>query len=127
MVERLRDSGASPEFSSIGRPVLWSAGAHDRSALRRGDTDTLVKLLFLDALLREQGDEPQFATVFPGFAGTEACFDSYWTLSRIPLDTTMEDSLEDAVRSGSIDSWTPTGNERLDGVLQEYRQRLKKL
>jgi hypothetical protein len=126
VVEYFRANAMSPEFASVAQQVLWSAGEHDRSALRREDLNALVKLLFLDSLRREQGDEEHFPSVFPDFAVTEEYFDSYWSLKRIPMDATAEDSLEDAVVSGSIESWMPTGNERLDSVLAEYKQRLSK-
>lgn len=124
LIERLRANAASREFASIAQHVLWSAGEHDRSALHREDVNTLVKLLFLDALFREQGDEEQFPAIFPDFVVTEGYFDLHWSLTRVSLDTTVEDSLEDAITSHSIDSWTPTGNSRLDDVLVEYKRRL---
>ena len=121
VTERLKSNSVSPEFESIARPVLWSAGEHDKGTLSHTDLDSLVKLLFLDVLQREQGAGEKFSAVFPGFIVAESFFDLNWSATRVALDMTTEDALDDAIASRSIESWTPTGNERIDTVLGQRR------
>jgi hypothetical protein len=122
LVEKVRRSG-SESLCDLAESTLWSNDESDRSVLLRSDVDALVKLLFVDMVKRERSGEVAFRFLFGDMPVTTDSFDSNWGLSRIPLDMTVEDALDDAVQSGSINSMLPSGNERLDEVLLEYQVR----
>src|SRR6185312_5109577 len=123
-VERIERSG-SELLLDLARPTLWSGDESDRSVLQRSDMDTLVKLLFADLVIRERSGDVAFKDLFKNVTLTTDFFDAHWVLSRIPLDMTIEDALEDSLRSESVSSMLPSGSSRLDDVLLEYQAKGK--
>ena len=118
-VEKVRRSG-SESLSDLAESTLWSGDESDRSVLQRSDTEALVKLLFVDLVNRERSGDAAFKGVLENISMTTDFFDDHWSLSRIPLDMTVEDALEDSLQTGSIRSMLPSGSSRLDQVLVEY-------
>lgn len=116
-IERLDARG----LVDIVEPLLWSALESDKTNFKPADRDALVKLLFVDMIMRERSDAPAYAQVFDGLSATLTGFDRYWTLVRVEFDTSVEDALEESFKYGDIDSMVPTGSKDLDEFLIESR------
>lgn len=119
LISRLQER-ASP-LADLAQPVMWSGAEYDKSRLEPASADLLIKLLFLDTLIRERSATVDFKGIFPDTKVSESYFNSLWTLQRVQLDMSMEISIEDAIASGTIKSIRNTGNEQVDKLLEFYR------
>lgn len=121
LVERLQKAHVH-ELSDLSHSVMWSGNEPDKGILQHSDMEELVKILFLDALHRERGEHELFSDLFPGLTPTVEYFDSLWTLARVMLDMSIEDAMEDARITGSLDAIS-SGNPRVDEFLTIVRSR----
>ncbi|GAA4794908.1 hypothetical protein [Lysobacter hankyongensis] len=114
------DDLALDEFEYLKKPVLWSGMEGDRGQLTRDDLDSFIKLLYADMLGRECSSLPGFDRVFSDFSASVYFFDRNWSMVRVSLDMTMEDAVEDSIRSGTYKRMIPSGSEMLDKIIAEY-------
>lgn len=121
LVERLQEARVR-DLSDLSRSVMWSGGEHDRSLLQHSDVEELVKVLFLDVLLRERGSHAEFANLFPMLVRTAEYFDVLWMLERVDLDMSIEDAIEDALITGSLGALS-SGNARINEFLAIVKSR----
>jgi hypothetical protein len=115
----LSKNSISEAFSIFLSPVLWTADEYDKGTLSNRDLDKLVKILFLDVLFREYQEDDFFSKIFEKFTLTEEFFETQWKLNRISIEMSVEDAINDAIISKSIDSIFPTGNINIDQILKE--------
>lgn len=109
---------ASNSLSDLTDPIIWSGSEFDRSILHSADYELLVKLLFIDTLIREQSSEVEFGLVFKDITRSVESFDLFWVLKRLHLDMLVNDALDDALVSGTISKIQPP-NPRIEAVLKE--------
>lgn len=119
LIDRLSKNSISEAFSIFLSPVLWTADEYDKGTLSHRDLDKLVKILFLDVLFREYQEDDFFSKIFEKFTLTEEFFETQWKLNRISIEMSVEDAINDAIISKSIDSIFPTGNISIDQILKE--------
>lgn len=119
LIDRLSKNSISEAFSIFLSPVLWTADEYDKGTLSNRDLDKLVKILFLDVLFREYQEDDFFSKIFEKFTLTEEFFETQWKLNRISIEMSVEDAINDAIISKSIDSIFPTGNINIDQILKE--------
>lgn len=117
------EAAKDADLNDMGEPSLWTAQEADRSSFRPSDREALVKLLFVDTLMRERSDAASFKQVFDGLSATIAGFDRFWTLLRFDFDTPAEDALEELLGYRDVDSMIPTGSDGLDDFLIESKRR----
>jgi hypothetical protein len=104
-------------LSDLLDPILWSGSEVDKGELTTTDYEHLVKVLFVDTLVRERSPDNGFAEIFGTLEASEKSFDLFWNLKRVDLDWSVDDALEDAVVSGSI-STIHSNNPRVKAVLE---------
>lgn len=121
LARRITESGAS-ELADLAGPMLWSANEPDRGMLTPAELELLAKLLFVDALRRERGGHPKFEALFGRMQAGSAGFDTFFTLHRTPLDTSVEDALADALEEGTAETLAPE-HPRLAEYIRLARQR----
>jgi hypothetical protein len=107
---------ADNSLSDLVDPVLWSDSEVDKGEMTTTDYEHLVKVLFVDTLVRERSSENGFSDIFGDLKVSESSFDLFWNLRRIDLDWSVDDALEDAMASGSI-STIDSSNPRVKAVL----------
>ena len=109
---------ARGSLSDLTDPVMWSGSEFDRGILQPQDYELLVKLLFVDTLIREQSSKEEFGLVFKDITRSVESFDLFWVLKRIHLDMLADDALDDALVGGSISEIQPP-NSRIEAVLRQ--------
>jgi len=116
LADRLTKLGGE-DLADLRAPVMWSDVEYDRGLLQSGDFELLVKLLFLDTLKRERGDDRAFTRVFSGLYISAEYFDSLWEFRRVLIDSTVDDAIADALASGSLQAVMEHSNERVRQAL----------
>ncbi|MCW8880132.1 MAG: hypothetical protein OQK51_24005, partial [Kangiellaceae bacterium] len=118
-IQDLSESG----LSDVVDEVMWSGNEFDKGVLLPTDHELIVKLLFVDSVIREQSEEIGFDTVFNTLERSEESFDLNWSLTRIHVDMLVEEAVEDAVLSGSIPKLKNT-NPRVEEFLSKVLSQL---
>lgn len=124
LIDRLTRLGGDG-LPDLRVPVMWSDVEYDRGLLQREDFELLLKLLFLDTLKRERGDDRAFSQVFGGLSISAEYFDSLWEFERVLIDSTVDDALADAVASGTMQSVLDHSNERIRRALATVNSQKK--
>lgn len=122
LVSRLR-SLAGTDLSDLFQPIMWSGSEFDKTRLQHTDLDVLIKIFFLDTLLRERSSSNEFGKTFPEMTISASFFDAFWSLQRIQLDMSIEIAIEDSIESGTIHAIESTKNERVNELLDFYRSK----
>jgi hypothetical protein len=122
LVDSIRRVG-SQELADLAMPVLWDREVGDPDFLDRVEAATLVKLLFVDALIRERSSAAGFADVFGLLNVTVADFDMRWSVGQVPLDFSVEYAISDALMTGTLDALIAQAGPELGKKLDIYRER----
>ncbi|MBB4865766.1 hypothetical protein HNP46_004667 [Pseudomonas nitritireducens] len=117
--ERVRKTGSS-ELIHLAEPTLWSGQEGDVAPMQTAAMDAVVKLLFVEMTKRERQHIDEFQEEFGEIPVSIAFFDLNWTVTRIDLDMTVRDAVEDALLSGSFKAMIPSGNAMVDELLAHF-------
>lgn len=122
LVQRIQELGESG-LSDVAEEIMWSGNEFDKGVLLPVDHELIVKLLFVDTIIREQSEEAGFDSIFNSLERSEECFDLNWSLTRVRVDMLVEDAIEDAFLSGSISKLKNT-NPRVEKFLDNVSLQL---